>query len=111
MDFRIKAFEDLVKDAFAYLGDLGFEAQYVPPGQTDRRPISVAVVFRRMGVEVETSLVLGFAGEDSVETIVRLEDGEHALPSATAHKGQEIRKSLGFHAEAVRVLPRDAAVC
>ena len=74
MDFRINAFEGLAKDAFAYLSDLGFEAHYDLPTRTDRRPLAVAVVFRRPNAEVETSLVLGFAGEDSVETIVRLED-------------------------------------
>ena len=104
VDWRVKNFELEAGAAFAFLLDQGFTASTETPTDAARRPSSVVVKFVHADATVETTLSLGFAGEDSIYTILFTVDGSSELGPSVAHKGHEIRKALAAHATQVRDL-------
>lgn len=102
MDWRLKTFESQATVAFAYLLDQGFIATAESSPDVNRRPATVAVRFISADATVETTLSLGFAGEDGVHTTVLMTDGSSEFGSSVAHKGHEIQKALGAQAAQVQ---------
>jgi hypothetical protein len=102
MDWRVKSFESEARAAFAFLIEQGFTVGTEPMPDTSRRPASVTVRFHGPETAVDTSLVLGFAGEDSIHTTLRTVTGSSEFGPAAAHKGHELKKALSAHAESVR---------
>ena len=67
--------EHEARAAFAFLTDQGFAVGTAPPLDAHRRPACVTVTFQAPSTTVETVLVLGFAGEDSIVTALRTVTG------------------------------------
>ncbi len=102
MDWRVKSFESEALAAFAYLVEAGFTVGSEPVADATRRPAKVAVRFQRNEATVETSLVLGFAGEDGVHATLLTTTGSSDFGPTVTHSGHEMKKALAEHAEAVR---------
>ena len=102
VDWRIKSFETEARAAFAFLSDQGFTVAAAPVADPGRRPVSAVVRFQSPGVAVETTLSLGFAGEDGVHTSVLTTGGSRDFGPTGAHKGHEMVKALQQPAEEVR---------
>jgi hypothetical protein len=100
----VKSFEAEARAAFAFLTDQGFTVGAELPTDVGRRPSRLMVRFQGAGATVETSLVLGFAGEDGVQTTVFTTTGISELGATVAHKSHEMRKALHAHADEVRVV-------
>lgn len=102
VDWRVKSFEPEARAAFTFLSDQGFTVAVQPAADVQRGPATIAVQFQSQEATVETSLVLGFAGEDCVHTSLLTTSGSSEFGPTVAHKGHEMRKALEAHAEAVR---------
>lgn len=102
MDWRVKNFESEARAAFAFLCDEGFLVATDSAADLNRRPASITVRFAGSDTTVETSLVLGFAGEDAIQTSVRTPTVSSDFGPTVAHKGHEMRKALRAHADGVR---------
>lgn len=108
MDSRVRTFEADAAEAFRFLDDLGFNRSS-SMGDSARRPFTLTVMFRHPSAQVEARLALGFAGEDSVNTVVRTLGGVRELTPHVAHTGREVRKALALQAGEVRQLIGPAA--
>jgi hypothetical protein len=97
MDWRVKSFEGEARSAFACLVEKGFVVGSEPI-DVRKRPAWVTVRFHGTEQMVETSLVLGFAGEDAVHTTT----GSSEFGPTVAHTGREMKKALAAHAQSVR---------
>lgn len=104
MDWRIISFEADARAAFAFLTDQGFTVSADPVGDAGRRPVSTLVRFQSPDVAVETTLSLGFAGEDGIHTTLFTTGGSTDFGPAVAHKGHEMTKALQQHADEVRAV-------
>lgn len=102
VDWRIKSFEAQARSAFAFLTADGFALEMEPGGDHSRRPTALTLRARSVDATVETSLVLGFAGEDGIHTILQTVSGRSEFGPTVAHKGHEMEKALRTHAEGVR---------
>lgn len=102
MDWRVKSFEPEARAAFAGLVDRGFAVMSERLEDPGRRPAKVTVRFIGPDERVETSLVLGFAGEDGVHTTLLTTTGSSDFGPSVAHSGHEMKKALMEHAEAIR---------
>ena len=102
VDYRIETFEGQASTNFGFLTARGCTQSSTRTGDDSRRPFSLTVTFHGAEVRVETMLVLEVAGDDSVVTIVETLGERWELPSASAHKGHEMRKALMSHADEVR---------
>lgn len=101
MDKRTRQFLELLQGAAPALLERGFvQAPIETDGQPDRRPYSVRVRFHAGVSEVRIELALAFAGEEVVFTQALHADRLVLERTATAHKGQEIRKALASQIEA-----------
>ena len=98
----MRTFESEARAAFAALMDHGFTVDSEPAADLSRRPAKITVRFQGREETVETSLVLGFAGEDGVETSLRTTTGSSDFGPTVAHSGHQMKKALAEHAEAVR---------
>lgn len=85
-----------------FLSDQEFTVAAEPVADVELRPCSVTVKFQGPEATVETSLILGFAGEDGVHTSLLTTTGSSEFGPTVAHKGREMRKALEEHAKAVR---------
>lgn len=103
----MKKFEPEAIEAFAFLGERGFDQSAEHSPDLGRRPSSITVRFRSAEAMLETTLAMAFAGEDSVSTTIQTLDGRRQFGPAVAHTGHEMRKALREHAgEARRALER-----
>jgi len=102
VDWRGKSFESEARAAFAALTDQGFTVDSEPAADWRRRPAKITVRFQGGQETVETSLVLGFAGEDGVQTVLHTTTGSSDFGPTVAHSGHQMKKALAEHAEAVR---------
>ncbi|MFN8191856.1 MAG: hypothetical protein U0R78_15730 [Nocardioidaceae bacterium] len=104
MDWRVKSFESEARAAFAALTDQGFTVGSEPAADLSRRPVKITVRFQGRKQTIETSLVLGFAGEDGVQTSLLTATGSSDFGPTVAHSGHQMKKALAEHAEAVRTV-------
>ena len=102
MDWRRKNFEAEARSAFGFLVDQGFQVGTEPLPDLQRRPVSITVNFHGADARVDTSLVLGFAGEDAVHTTLTTVVDSRVFGPTTAHRGHEVKKALHAHAQSVR---------
>lgn len=98
----MRGFETAARAALAFLTEQGFTVPTEGPVDARRRPTRVTVRFHALGTTVETSLALGFAGEDSIQTSLLAVTGSKEFGPAVAHKGHEMKKALLVQAEGVR---------
>ena len=98
----MKSFEPEARAAFSFLSGQGYTVASEPAGDAGRRPRSVTLRFRSPKATVETSLILGFAGDDGVQTRLLTITGSTELGPTVVHKGHEMRKALEEHAKAVQ---------
>ena len=102
VDWRVKTFESEARAAFAFLTEQGFTVGVELPDDLHRRRASIVERVQAPLTTVETSLALGFASEDSVQTTLREVTGSTEFGPAVAHKGHEMKKALLAQAEGVR---------
>jgi hypothetical protein len=102
VDWRVATFEPQARTAFGFLVEQGFAVDAEAVGDPGRRPESLVVRFSAPGVTIETSLALGFAGEEGICTTVRSASGSQSFGPTVAHQGRELTKALHSHAEGVR---------
>jgi hypothetical protein len=84
---RVKTFQQDARSAFGSLLDRGFQVSTEPPNGMTRRPATLALRFVDAETQVENTLVLGFAGEDAVHTILMTTQGSSLFGPSVAHKG------------------------
>jgi len=93
VDKRSRQFLDLVAESATTLLGKGFsESGTETVGAVGRRPYAVRVTFTRDDLEIASQFTLAFAGEEAITTTARRGDTVVFESSATAHKGQEIKK-------------------
>ena len=73
----------------------------------DRIPAIARVCYHRGDVTIESVHVVGFMGENYVQTRYRREDGNSegdwmALGNDATHTGYQLRRALDLHAQAIR---------
>lgn len=90
--------------AFSFLTDQGFTAAVEPVADAGWRPAGAVVRFQSSDVAVETTLSLGFAGEDGICTTLFTTGGSTDFGPVVAHKGHEMTKALQQHAAEVRAV-------
>ena len=108
MDVRAKTFVAETGRRFGFLArDYGFNGPEVT-GAEDEYPLMRTVCYRRGGLEVEISLVLAYAGEEYVSTLVTRDDdagpARHESGRAAAHTGYQMRRALDHQAEVTLAL-------
>jgi hypothetical protein len=100
VDKRARQFVDLVEESSAPLVNKGFSRSGAEIlGAAGRRPYAVRVTFTRNELAVTSELTMAFAGDEYVSSTARRGDDVVFEASATAHKGQELRKALANHFE------------
>ena len=104
VDKRVRQFLELVEESSTAVLNNGFSRTRAETlGAAGRRPYSVRATFTRGEFVITTKLVLEFAGDENVTTEALRRDEVVFESSATAHKGQEIRKALTNHFECALV--------
>jgi hypothetical protein len=73
----------------------------------DRIPAVTRVCYHRSDVTIEVAHIIGFMGENHVETRCRRKDGNNqddwmALGSNTTRTGYQLRRALDLQAQAIR---------
>lgn len=92
MDVRLKTFADEVATVFGPLEAKGFGKPVVRDESSGRR---VRIAEMRSGDSlVEVSLVLGYAGEEEVTTILQSPEGRIEVGVGSAHTGHQIGKAI-----------------
>lgn len=100
VDKRVRQFLELVEESSTAVLSNGFSRTRTETlGAAGHRPYSVRVTYTRGEFVITTKLVLEFAGDENVTSEALRGDEVLFESSATAHKGQEIRKALTNHFE------------
>ena len=100
MDKRTRQFLDLIEQSATALLGAGFaESGTETLAAVGMRPYALRATFTRANLEIASQLTLAFAGDEVLTTTARRSDKVVFDSSATAHKGQEIRKALTNHFE------------
>jgi len=100
VDKLVRQFLELVEQSSTAVLNHGFsKTQAETLGAPGHRPYSVRVTFTRGEFVITTKLVLEFAGDENLASEALRGDEVVFESSATAHKGQEIRKALTGHFE------------
>jgi hypothetical protein len=108
MDVRVKTF---TAEAVGRLGALLDQQGFVGPEvehEQGSHPLVIRVSYHRADVSVETCLVLAYAGEEYVQTVLRWHPRHADTPQQaeagfnTAHTGYQMRRALDRHVETVR---------
>jgi hypothetical protein len=101
------SFIEVATDRLSFLpDDHGFAGPEIErPG--DRIPAIAHVRYHRSDVTIEVTHVVGFMGENYVETRCRRKDGNGegswaALGSNATHTGYQLRRALGLQVQAIR---------
>jgi hypothetical protein len=101
------SFIEVATDRLSFLADdHGFDGPEIKR-PWDRIPAIAHVCYQRSDVTIEVRHVVGFMGENYVETRCRRKDGNGegdwvALGSNTTRTGYQLRRALDLQAQAIR---------
>lgn len=102
MDTRLKTFEEVIRQHFEFLLSLGFEAPIFAGSNSGIR--TKTATFQGTTGRVETTLTLGYMGDETISTVVQTLDCTQDIGSRTAHTAFQMRKAVALHAAAVEKL-------